>query len=666
MAINKNFVIKNGIEVNNNLLIADAIQDRVGIATSSPQYTLDVRGGIGASSVAIKNQLTVDGPISVGSTIGEFGQYLVSTGIGASWSSLPGLRYTQTYTASANQANFIFSYNPSAGVDVYVNGVRLSSSEYTATSGTNIILNDGCYAGDTVDLIAYSVVGLGAGITGITGLTVLDEGVSVGNDGNIVSINFVGAAITSSVSGFGVTITLSEDTAIWTLNEFDEVHLREADKVGIGTDLPDEALHVDGSIKFTGDLYQGNELFKASNWTVGSGTTIYRNSFVGIGSTLPQKTLDVDGDINFSGDLFQGGSAFVASRWTAGTGDDIYKISGNIGIGTDNPTETLDVNGDVRIRGDLYSAENNVGTAGSILYTAGSGNGTYWGEPIGAQGLMGIQGEGGSQGAQGVQGLSNQGVQGSIGIQGDGGTQGAQGVQGVQGVQGLSNQGVQGSIGIQGDGGTQGAQGIQGLSNQGVQGSIGIQGDGGTQGAQGIQGLSNQGVQGSGGSQGTLGAQGAQGIQGLSNQGVQGSGGSQGTLGAQGAQGIQGTFGSQGSSGSQGTQGLQGTQGTFGPATIPQNSQTSAYQIASTDNGKHISITTGGVSVIAGIGFTAGDNVVIFNDSGSNQTVTSGAGITMYLAGTASTGNRTLFQRGLATILCVSSNRYVISGAGLT
>jgi hypothetical protein len=38
----------------------------------------------------------------------------------------------------------------------------------------------------------------------------------------------------------------------------------------------------------------------------------------------------------------------------------------------------------------------------------------------------------------------------------------------------------------------------------------------------------------------------------------------------------------------------------------------------------------------------------------------------MYLGGTATTGNRTLAQRGIATVLCVTSNIFVISGAGLT
>ena len=98
---------------------------------------------------------------------------------------------------------------------------------------------------------------------------------------------------------------------------------------------------------------------------------------------------------------------------------------------------------------------------------------------------------------------------------------------------------------------------------------------------------------------------------------------------------------------------------------IPQNPQTSAYILAIGDVGKHISITTGGVTVNSGI-FSAGDAVTIYNNSGSNQTITQGTSVTMYLAGTATTGNRTLAQRGVCTVLCVASNTFVISGAGLS
>ena len=101
---------------------------------------------------------------------------------------------------------------------------------------------------------------------------------------------------------------------------------------------------------------------------------------------------------------------------------------------------------------------------------------------------------------------------------------------------------------------------------------------------------------------------------------------------------------------------------------IPQNAQTSAYVAVAGDVGKHISITTGGVTVNASV-FSAGDVFTIYNNSGSNQTITAGASVTFRLAGTATTGNRTLAQYGAATLLCVTggaSPTFVVSGAGVT
>lgn len=97
---------------------------------------------------------------------------------------------------------------------------------------------------------------------------------------------------------------------------------------------------------------------------------------------------------------------------------------------------------------------------------------------------------------------------------------------------------------------------------------------------------------------------------------------------------------------------------------IPQNAQSSAYTLVAGDAGKHISITTGGVTVPAGV-FSVGDAITIFNNSSSNQTITQGAGSTMRQAGSANTGSRTLEQYGLCTVLCVASNVFVITGVGL-
>ncbi len=67
MAVNKNFVVKNGLEVNTNLILADAATDKVGIGTTVPGYTLDVAGGIGATSVYAAGFSTFIGDVKIGS-----------------------------------------------------------------------------------------------------------------------------------------------------------------------------------------------------------------------------------------------------------------------------------------------------------------------------------------------------------------------------------------------------------------------------------------------------------------------------------------------------------------------------------------------------------------------------------------------------------------------
>ena len=98
--------------------------------------------------------------------------------------------------------------------------------------------------------------------------------------------------------------------------------------------------------------------------------------------------------------------------------------------------------------------------------------------------------------------------------------------------------------------------------------------------------------------------------------------------------------------------------------TIPQNPQTAIYTLQATDNGKHISLNNN-VTVPANI-FAIGSNVMIYNSGTTNITITTATNIFMYLAGTATTGTRTLAQHGLATLVYVTTSTIVISGAGLT
>jgi hypothetical protein len=112
-----------------------------------------------------------------------------------------------------------------------------------------------------------------------------------------------------------------------------------------------------------------------------------------------------------------------------------------------------------------------------------------------------------------------------------------------------------------------------------------------------------------------------------------------------------------------------GTVGTdsIGYRGAPQNAQTAAYQLALVDNGKHISITTGGITIPANsaAAFPIGATVVIFNNSGSSQSIAITTD-TLRQAGTTNTGTRTLANYGLATCVKVATTTWVITGAGLT
>ena len=68
MAVNKNFVVKNGIEVNTSLILANADTNKVGIGTTVPGYVLHVNGGIGATDVLVSGFTTLTQDLQVGTS----------------------------------------------------------------------------------------------------------------------------------------------------------------------------------------------------------------------------------------------------------------------------------------------------------------------------------------------------------------------------------------------------------------------------------------------------------------------------------------------------------------------------------------------------------------------------------------------------------------------
>ena len=111
-----------------------------------------------------------------------------------------------------------------------------------------------------------------------------------------------------------------------------------------------------------------------------------------------------------------------------------------------------------------------------------------------------------------------------------------------------------------------------------------------------------------------------------------------------------------------------GTVRKLGYRNIPLRAATSQQTLALADVGTMISITTGGLIVPANatVAFAVGDLVSGYNNSGSSQSITGAAGVTLRLGGTSSTGTRTVAQRGFATILKLAADEWLVFGTGVS
>ena len=68
MAVNKNFVVKNGLEVATDAIIVNAASKNVGLGSTAPSFTLDVRGGIGVTDLSVTGFSTVTQGLQVGTS----------------------------------------------------------------------------------------------------------------------------------------------------------------------------------------------------------------------------------------------------------------------------------------------------------------------------------------------------------------------------------------------------------------------------------------------------------------------------------------------------------------------------------------------------------------------------------------------------------------------
>ena len=292
---------------------------KVGIGITTPQYKLDVDGDVHVTGFTRTARLTV-GTGTSQYTFPDYdgleGSFLRTDGDGnIDWFTNTTIRTVFNTTAGAGQTTFTTNYTPGL-IDVFLNGVRLSSSDYTATNGLDVYLNTGTYAGDQVEIIKF-------------------------NNDNVSSRPILD---------------------YWRGSELNNEIFNITDNVGIGTSVPTQLLDVAGDVRIRGGLYDVSN-GAGSNQQVpvadGNGGWVWSEPPVIGVSTAGGSITNVQ--YHNAAGLIDGSSEFV------------FDYSSNqVGIGTTNPSKKLDVRGDTRL-GNL-----SVTSAGVV--NAISGIITYYGD----------------------------------------------------------------------------------------------------------------------------------------------------------------------------------------------------------------------------------------------------------------------------------------------
>jgi hypothetical protein len=104
---------------------------------------------------------------------------------------------------------------------------------------------------------------------------------------------------------------------------------------------------------------------------------------------------------------------------------------------------------------------------------------------------------------------------------------------------------------------------------------------------------------------------------------------------------------------------------------IPQVAFTANTTIAATDAGKHYysTLATANALTIANntsVPWTVGTAITVINRGTGNIIITQDSGVSLYLAGNATSGNRTISTYGMATLLNVAANIWMINGTGVS
>ena len=307
MAVNKNFVVKNGLEVDTNTLFVDSANNRVAIGTTVPTATLDVRGKILTNSQVESWVGKFVGIVTAGAVGVTTLTYSVGTGSSTKLgrANAEELNVTAGFTTflSASASDIIVATGSTFSKDLNVGAAVTVGAALTVTGGAK-------FAADSKFEKALEIgedlnVGAAATITGISTFTGaakfastsrFEKSLIVGEDLNVGGATTVGGALTVTGNAyFNGNLDVGGDIT------FDEVNARNATITGIAT----------VGFSTSANAYISG-MTTSALLNVGMGATMVKVSGVpatrvGINSVGAAYTLDVDGDINSTGTIRQAG-----------------------------------------------------------------------------------------------------------------------------------------------------------------------------------------------------------------------------------------------------------------------------------------------------------------------------------------------------------------------
>ena len=309
MAVNKNFVVKNGLEVDTNTLFVDSANNRVAIGTTVPTTTLDVRGKILSDSQVESWVGKFVGIVTAGAVGVTTLTYSVGTGSSTKLgrANAEELNVTAGFTTvqSMSATDIIVSVGSTFSKDVNIGAAATVGAALTVTGGAKIALDSrfekALEVGEDLN------VGAAATITGISTFTGaakfastsrFEKSLAIGEDLNVGGATTVGGALTVTGNAyFNGNVDVGGDLT------FDEVNARNATITGIAT----------VGFSTSANAYIAG-ITTSSLLHVGMGATMVKvqgtpATSVGINSVGPAFTLGVDGDINSTGTIRQAGTS---------------------------------------------------------------------------------------------------------------------------------------------------------------------------------------------------------------------------------------------------------------------------------------------------------------------------------------------------------------------